>query len=95
MVVAVDYGLGDISGQLREKGYTIVSYPEYKGVVDAFIYKDQTASNMGSYENSEVGQSLENDTFGNTQGVLIINAKNKDLSQIEQILKTRVYSPLF
>ncbi|HHX60498.1 MAG TPA: hypothetical protein GX707_07215 [Epulopiscium sp.] len=95
MVVAVENGLGDISIQLRQRGYTIVSYPEYAGVVDAFIYKEEIAIHAGSYENNEIGQPLENYESPRPRGVLIINATNKSLGQIEEILKTRIYSPFF
>ena len=95
MVIAVENGLGDLTEKLREKGYTIVSYPEYAGVVDAFIYKDAMLNNSESYENNVVGESLENGIFSKAQGILIINASNKSVVDIEQILKTRVYSPLF
>ncbi len=95
MVIAVENGLGDLTEKLREKGYTIVSYPEYAGVVDAFIYKDAMLNNIESYENNVVGESLENGIFSKAQGILIINASNKSVVDIEQILKTRVYSPLF
>ena len=96
MVVAVDNGLGDISGKLAERGYTIVSYPEYAGVVDAFIYKESILKDTDSYNNNNnINQSLENYTSSSPQGVLIINAMNKSVSQIEEILRTRTYSPLF
>ena len=95
MVIAVENGLGDISRQLRERGYTIVSYPEYAGVVDAFIYKDSISNSNVALQNSVEDQSLENYTSSAPQGVLIINARNKNITQIEEILKTRTYSPLF
>ncbi len=95
MVVAVESGLEEVSRQLSERGYTIVSYPEYAGVVDAFIYKETMSSGIGSYENNGLGESLENYASSRPQGVLIINANNKSAAQIEEILRTRLYSPLF
>lgn len=95
MVIAVEYGLEDLSGELRARGYTIVSYPEYLGVVDAFIYKDKISNSLGAYENTVAGLSLENYVDSKPRGVLIINAKNKNLAEIEEVLRTRVYSPLF
>ena len=95
MVVAVDSGLGDLSRQLQERGYRVVSYPEYKGVVDAFIYKDEMSRTGRTDETNTMTSSLENYADGPTQGILIISANNKDISQIEHILKTRLYSPLF
>ena len=95
MVIAVENGLGELSKALREMGYTIVSYPEYRGVVDAFIYKDEISSGIGSYQTNSLNQSLENYESSSPKGVLIINASNKDVIQIEKILRTRIYSPLF
>lgn len=95
MVVAVENGLGEVSKQLRERGYIIVSYPEYKGVVDAFIYKGEIPSALGSYQDDGLNQSLENYTQASPKGVLIVNATNKNVVQIEEILRTRIYSPLF
>lgn len=95
MVVAVENGLEELSAQLREKGYTIVSYPEYTGVVDAFIYKEKISSDIEPYQDNGLNQSIEN--YGSTgqKGILIINVANKSIMQIEEILKTRIYSPLF
>lgn len=94
MVVAVENGLGEVARQLREKGYTIVSYPEYAGVVDAFIYKAAVSIESDPYDGNGLTQSLESGP-SSSSGVLLINATNKDLTQIENILRTRVYSPLF
>lgn len=87
MVVAVEYGLDRISDQLRDKGYTVVAYPDYMGAVDAFIYKDQM---LGSLDNS-----IENCMLANAHGILIINGANKTIGEIEDILRKRLYSPLF
>lgn len=95
MVIAVENGLGDISRQLRERGYTIVSYPEYGGVVDAFIYKEDMIQSITQYQNSFTMGTLENHNSNGSYGVLIVNANNKSVEQIEEILKKRLYSPLF
>lgn len=95
MVIALEGGLEKLAGELSSRGYTIVNYPEYLGVVDAFIYTDQMPSTMGSSDDNMTNLSLENHLGGKAKGVLIINSRNKSLAQIEEVLRTRVYSPLF
>lgn len=95
MVIAVEEGLGDISEQLRQRGYTIVSYPEYGGVVDAFLYKQDMLSSINQYTNSFITEPLENQISNPSHGVLIINANNKTADQVEEIIKKRLYSSLF
>lgn len=95
MVIAVEVGLEETSRKLKERGYTIVSYPEYAGVVDAFICKDNIPNNMGVFQDNEIDSPLESYAYSKQHGILIINATNKSISQIEDILETRVYSPLF
>lgn len=95
MVIAVEAGLENISDQLRKRGYTIVSYPGYKGVVDALIYKKDMINNINEYQNSVMVDALENHNSNSSQGVLVVNANNKSASQIEEILRSRIYSPLF
>lgn len=95
MVIAVEDGLEDLSEQLRNKGYTIVRYPEYGGIVDAFIYKEDMIQSMTHYKNSFGIDSLENQSSNTSYGVLVVNASNKSVEQIEVILQKRLYSPLF
>lgn len=95
MVIAVDAGLENISDQLVKRGYTIVNYPGYNGVVDAIIYKKNMISHINEYQNSVMVNALENNNTKPSQGVLVINANNKSANQIEEILRSRVYSPLF
>jgi len=95
MIIAMESGLENISEQLRKKGYTIVSYPEYKGMVDAFIYKEDMISGINQYQNNMMTNALENNNTSESKGILIVNANNKNADQIEEILKNRIYSPLF
>lgn len=95
MVVAVEDGLEQISEALRKLGYTIVSYPDYGGVVDAFVYKESISSHIEEYQNISQMNAMDEYNNINPHGVLIINANNKSINQIEQILKNRIYSPLF
>lgn len=95
MVIAVEHGLEQISNMLRQLGYTIVSCPDYGGVVDAFIYKENIADHLEDEPKLSQVNSIDNYNSINPHGVLIINANNKSIKQIEEILKNRIYSPLF
>lgn len=91
MIVAVERELVELRGQLQERGYTMVSYPDYQGSIDAYIYTGKIPSELGNQQNDAIG----NYVFSKPQGILMVNARNKTVSQIEEILRTRVYSPLF
>ena len=95
MIIAVEEGLEKISRQLAERGYTIVHYPEYKGTVDALIYKNDMISNINQYNNSVMVESLKNNSIYPSPGVLVVNGNNKNVSEIEEILTKRIYSSLF
>lgn len=98
MVVAVQKGMENIKEQLRERGYEVVTFGEYNYPIDAVVYagygidtsyiKNNNIPNLTS-EMSVVGRQDRN------YGVLMVNATNKSIGEIEYILKNRVYSPLF
>jgi len=95
MVIAVEDGLEDISKELKGKGYTMVNYLEYKGIVDAFIYKDDMINGISHYQDNVMMGVTNSNSTNELQGVFVINANNKSVNQIEEMLKNRVYSPLF
>ena len=95
MVIAVEDGLEHIEAYLSQRGYRIVNYPDYGGVVDAFIYKEDMIKGINQYNDSLTMDSFENNNSSSSYGVLVINANNKSEKQIEDILKSRLYSPLF
>lgn len=85
MTVAVDPALKTIAAQLRELGYNVVTYGKYNYPIDALVY---------------IGESLAayKVTGSNTAGgvgVLMINAQNKTIRQIDTALKNKTYTPLF
>ncbi len=90
MIIAVESGLEGIVRGLREKGYTVVRGPDYNTPVDVFIYKE------GLMTKGPTTLDITNlDNSSAYYGVLMINANNKSLEEIENILKNRLYSPLF
>ena len=84
MIVAVQKGLGNLSTQLRARGFDIVTYGEYNYPIDAVVY-------MGS-ENSPVMQTAPLTAGGS---VLMVNAMGKTPDQLAVILNRRLYTPLF
>ncbi|MDD3766314.1 MAG: YkuS family protein [Eubacteriales bacterium] len=84
MTVAVAPQLKTLAGQLRERGYNVVTYGKYKYPVDALVY-------VGSMEDY---RTLKGSTVGHF-GILMINATNKTVDEVDNALKNRLYSPLF
>ena len=85
MVVAVTKGQTELSSQLRELGYDVVTYGEYNLPIDAIVYSGS------SLESSQ----MTNANFGSSYGVLMISANNRTIKEIDNTLKKRTYSPLF
>ena len=98
MVVAVQKGLENIKELLREKGYEVVTFGEYNYPIDAVVY---TGNNLEtSYIKNNNMPNMTIDTMGHeasqrSYGVLLVNATNKSIEEIDYILKHKVYSPLF
>ncbi len=85
MTVAVSPMLTTIAEQLRELGYDVVCYGSYKYPIDALVYSGESLSEA----------NVLSAGTGGTYGVLMINAQNKTIKQIDNALKNRVYTPLF
>lgn len=85
MVVAVTKGQTELSSQLRELGYDVVTYGEYNLPIDAIVYSGS------GLESSQ----MTNANFGSSYGVLMISANNRTIKEIDNTLKKRTYSPLF
>lgn len=85
MTVAVEKGLDGIKNTLLKKGYTVI-YAKSNVFADAYIFS-------GSRNNGIL--SADNCLFQGQNGVLMINAQGKTADDIDRILKSRLYSPLF
>lgn len=86
MIVAITKPLRALASQLRDRGYDVVTYGEYRHPVDAVIYSGEDSSQL-FYATSNVATG--------TRGVLLINARDKNIAEIDKTLKSRLYSPLF
>jgi hypothetical protein len=92
IIVAVQNSLLNIKHELGNRGYTIVDLENYNYPIDAAIYEGNSfqisyisGNNMPEMSNSK----------RSSYGVLIINSLGKSVDEIEDMLKTRYYSPLF
>ena len=84
MVVAVENGLENIKRGLADLGYHVVDAFGYKGAIDAYVYENIGISALDNY--NSITQNREYFT-----GVLIVNAKNKSINDINNVLKNRIY----
>ncbi len=93
MNIAIQKGLEQLKGQLENRGHK-VSYIGDNKMVDAIVYRE--TNSYPYYEVNNVPSAFTSG-FDNhaVYGALIVNAANKSLEEILEILDKRVYSPLF
>lgn len=84
MTVAISPELNTLANQLRERGYNVVTYGKYNYPIDALVYTGK----MEDY------RTLKGSTMGYF-GILMVNATNKSVDEVDIALKNRLYSPLF
>lgn len=92
MIIAVEGGLTRIKDELRQKGYQVVDLKE-DIQADAIVYYDdgQPFSTM----DGEIRHGFHNTANQTGKPAFIVNAYNKDIGQIDEMLQRRSYSPLF
>ena len=83
MIVAVQKGLNHMSESLRNMGFDTVVYGEYKYPVDAIVTQGVNTNLM-----------MSADTFGMSE-VLLVDCRGKSPSEVADILRRRLYTPLF
>lgn len=93
MIIAIEKGLTDIKEALEEKGYETFFIGE-KPLADAIIYKNRYSHPYFQVNNMPITSLQSSNTVG-FNGALLINAENKSMEEILQILEKRIYSPLF
>jgi len=99
MTVAIQENLGFLKEGLEKLGYEVVYFNQINTPVDACIYYEEDNDNsllMVNQQLNNVFTSVRSDLQSNSNsGILLINAKNKTIEEIHQILTNRTYSPLF
>ena len=98
MVVAVQKGLENIKEKLREKGYDVVTFGEYNYPIDAVVYSGNSID-MSYIKNNNIpnmtAHQYDYDNSARGYGVLMVNATNKSVEDLDHMLRSRTYSPLF
>jgi hypothetical protein len=92
IVVAIQKGLDEIKRELSLRGYEVVDIESYNYPIDAMIYEGN------SFQISHVSRNNMPEMIMGKRanyGVFIINSLGKSVDEIEDMLKTRYYSPLF
>lgn len=84
MLISVQNNLVSLKNYLKSKGYDVIDASE-NIPSDVFIYSQE--ENDFFY--------IENAITPNYEGTLIINADNLSLSEIEKMIKYKIYTPLF
>ena len=83
MTIAITDDLKNIKNALRFAGHNVVTYGQYTGAVDAVVYRGNLLSGITSISNHKDGG-----------GILMINAENKNITEILEYLKYKTYSKL-
>ena len=89
MVVAITLEVEHLKEPLKGLGYEVVYLGKYDYPIDAMIF-ESFSPNLSYVTNNNIPTNSTT-----SYGILMVNAKNKSLDEIDKILKTRRYSPLF
>lgn len=94
-VVAVQRGLDHIKNQLTLLGYQTLFFDEMTSPVDAIIYIQGNDNNTLIDINRQLSSTymIQREYSNNTSSILI-NAREKSIYDIIQIIESRLYSPL-
>lgn len=84
MVISLSPEIMHLKEPLEEMGFCTVPFSRNDIPVDALLYNDENFI-------SENALLMDTQT---TQGVLLVNVRNKSIEEIENILIDRTYSPL-
>ncbi len=92
MVVAVQSSLQNIKEELKKRGFDVVDLETYNYPIDAIVYEGNSfqISHISRNNMPEMSSGLRTN-----YGVFIVNSLGKSIDEIEDMLKTRYYSPLF
>ncbi|MBU5451492.1 YkuS family protein [Acetivibrio sp. MSJd-27] len=84
MVISLSPEIMHLKEPLEDMGFFTVPFSKNDIPVDALLYYDENFI-------SRNGLLMDTQT---TQGVLLVNVRNKSIEEIEMILRYRTYSPL-
>ena len=88
MTIAYQQGLEDLADQLTEMGYNMVVWGNNSAeYVHALIYD--------SKQHGELFMHLQNCTNEPEGGAIVFNVSGMNAKEVDNLLKTKIYSPLF
>jgi hypothetical protein len=92
LVVAVQSSLHNIQEELKKRGFDVVDMETYNYPIDAIVYEGNSfqISHISRNNMPEMSSGLRTN-----YGVFIVNSLGKSIDEIEDMLRTRYYSPLF
>ena len=92
MIIAIEKGMGNLKQQLESRGYECFYIGENR-IADAIIYKDRV--NQPYFDVNRASMTNMSGSYGTySHGAILINAGDKSIDEITNILINRTYSPL-
>ena len=86
MVIAIENGLKALKSHLKDNGYILADYDNCNIPVDVIIYKSIHLKPCSDLNFTDISHN---------NGILMIYGNNKSFDEIDNILKTWTYGPLF
>jgi len=88
MVVATHNCSKDICEKLRANGYDVVTFGRYNYPIDALLYTGESIPTLSA-------STGVFDAGREAGGIFVVNCENKSINELDNILRNRVYTPLF
>jgi hypothetical protein len=85
MIVALTPEAMYLKGSLEMYGHKVVPCENYRGAIDAVVYRGVSVSDL----------RLTNSNFVTHSGVLVVDCTNHSAAQINNYLKQRTFSSIF
>lgn len=85
MTVALTQEAMYLKGSLEMYGHRVVQCGNYRGAIDAVVYRGVSVSDL----------RLTNSNFATNSGVLVVDCTNRSAAQINNYLKHRTFSSIF
>lgn len=93
MIIGIQSGLEGLMAGLQSKGYPVRVMDNFINHVDVYIYNSSKVEGLLHQLDSGPTNSYGN-CYGDTYGILMINARGKNVNDIECIINSRCYSRL-
>jgi len=92
VIIAIERGLENLKHQLESRGYECFYIGENR-IADAILYKDRV--NQPYFDVNRASMTNITGSYdSHSHGAILINAEDKNIDEITNILTNRIYSPL-